>query len=620
MKKLLGLIFLFPAIGASSQQQADTVRALYLADLVWEMRFKEVDSAFYYAFEGLSLSRQLQYVPGIIENSLSLAECYRQAGSIETALNYANDALRNIRGEQLQKRYNDNVYNMLGLIYWTSEQYDLCLESFLKAYSFIENTHSDLSKTTLINNVGVGYMFKGEYDSAEVYFTKALSWNLELKNRDGIAYNHFNLGKIAYFRKKYQQALKFLEMAQTEAQQLGYRPLEASTLSQMSAVYRETNNPHTALRLSLQAVALALQAKSHLEKQTAYEAVYKSYLALDDFQNALKYRNLHISAKDSMNLFQQRLAREAYVKEHELAEKEQEVFALRQQGLKTEYELQLRSKQLQIQNIILVSIVLFTVLLLVVIVTQLRKSAIKKHFIAELTKKNEEIARQQSLTEKMNLQLSLSLNRAKVDPHFIFNVLNSVGSLVLEKKCHEASDHLGRVARLTRYVLDQSSNSIVTIAQEVEMLRLYLSLEQFRLDDNFDFRIDVQAPSQAIVPALLIQPYVENAILHGIAPVSAKGLLLRISFVEMGDLLEIQIVNNGKGKTMNSAVHQHSSHGLSLGAQRLKLLSAINEGEHYNVAVQELNVNCTDPTVEKYRVIIHVPLKMDANIKEHISV
>lgn len=217
----------------------------------------------------------------------------------------------------------------------------------------------------------------------------------------------------------------------------------------------------------------------------------------------------------------------------------------------------------------------------------------------------EEVRQRTAELGALNLKLQLSLNRAKVDPHFIFNVLNSVQHIVLEKKPHEALDHLGKLSRLMRYVLEKSSLEIVTVQEEINMLEQYIQLEQLRLDDKFQYVIEAHITDPVQVPAMLIQPYVENAILHGLSPAAGAGLLLKLIVEKTGEFLRIIIEDNGVGRKPG-ARQGHQSIGSSLGQKRLDILSKL-EQKLFSLTIEDL-VRNDQPTGTK--VTLQIPLTL----------
>ncbi|MGQ0827638.1 MAG: two-component regulator propeller domain-containing protein [Bacteroidota bacterium] len=187
--------------------------------------------------------------------------------------------------------------------------------------------------------------------------------------------------------------------------------------------------------------------------------------------------------------------------------------------------------------------------------------------------------------EKINKQLTeyqLTAIQAQMNPHFIFNVISSIQNFILDKDTDEAYDYLAQFARLIRLILQHSKENHVSIEKELEMLKLYISLEQLRLNKKFDFNIQV-APeidvSSESIPVMLIQPYIENSIWHGIMPMdkSKKGVINLYIQKQQGQLL-VRIEDNGVGREKASLLRKkpegHLSMAMTLNQKRLNLFNA----------------------------------------------
>lgn len=198
------------------------------------------------------------------------------------------------------------------------------------------------------------------------------------------------------------------------------------------------------------------------------------------------------------------------------------------------------------------------VLSILIIIFKWRESIIKNKAQAktlELTLKNELLT-----LEQKALQLQMN-------PHFIFNALNSIQSLVVNKDADAARKQIQNFAMLMRGILNNSRSKTVTIQSEVELLTKYLNMEQFCQKNEFTFEIKVSEninQEESNIPSMLIQPYVENAIIHGISHLSAHGNV-QISFELENHLLICAITDNGVGRVKaNELSHQHKDGHISV--------------------------------------------------------
>jgi len=154
-----------------------------------------------------------------------------------------------------------------------------------------------------------------------------------------------------------------------------------------------------------------------------------------------------------------------------------------------------------------------------------------------------------------NQLLALKSMRNQMNPHFIFNSLNSVNSFIAIKDEKSANKYLSEFSKLMREVLEYSQQDFISLAKEIEILRLYLNLEHFRFKNDFEYAFNVDPKLKVDdyqIPPMLIQPFVENAIWHGLRYEKNKGKL-DVNFVQKDNHVEITIADNGIGREKSQA-------------------------------------------------------------------
>ena len=171
--------------------------------------------------------------------------------------------------------------------------------------------------------------------------------------------------------------------------------------------------------------------------------------------------------------------------------------------------------------------------------------------------------------------------RSQMNPHFIFNVLNSIEAYVVEKDSKSASDLIQKFASISRLVLENSQYSIVSLSSEIQLLKLYLELEQERFNHAFDFELDIQQDltlKEKKIPSMLIQPLVENAVHHGVRHLKSKKGLIKISIAEEDKKIVIQIMDNGLGfkndPENQSSAFKQSSFGIKGVQERINIINS----------------------------------------------
>lgn len=222
-------------------------------------------------------------------------------------------------------------------------------------------------------------------------------------------------------------------------------------------------------------------------------------------------------------------------------------------------------------------------------------ASINANKIAE-AQAEEEAAKKEIMLLEINRMLAesqLMALRAQMNPHFVFNCLNSIQECIVTQKYGEASKYLNKFSKLFRMVLNNSDRNLVTVDEEKNVLQLYLELEQMRFEQSFVYRIDIDDDLEAddiLLPSMLLQPYVENAIWHGLMHKNGYRELT-ISFNRIDEeVFKCTIDDNGIGrkksfeiKERNATTKRHKSKGLQIAKDRLDLID--RQGQHASVNI-----------------------------------
>lgn len=322
------------------------------------------------------------------------------------------------------------------------------------------------------------------------------------------------------------------------------------------------------------------------------------YKDLTEHKKALYYANEYIQWQASLlsfNIFSKINELETtYVLEKEKETRKQ-----------VEREQKLQGEIMHVQTGGIQYPVLSTVLLSVILLVLTTRFRQKLKLSSELAVKNMLITTQNAQIETTNLNLQLRLIRAQIDPHFVFNIMNTIQHLILTKDKEYAVLHVSKLAKLMRFVLEKSSTTMISVQEEISMLELYIQLEQVRLDYKFDHLILKEFNEDVLVPTMLLQPYVENAILHGLCPLENRRGRLTIVFKKIDNRLLITIEDNGVGTHVKRETATHQSMGSKLGQQRLDLLTRVQK-DTFTVVL--MNCRNHDGTSSGTRVIVDIPL------------
>jgi len=220
------------------------------------------------------------------------------------------------------------------------------------------------------------------------------------------------------------------------------------------------------------------------------------------------------------------------------------------------------------------------------------------------------VKRRRELLQNIN-EYKQKMLRQQMNPHFIFNTLNSIQYFLLDEDTTSSLTYLSKFAKLMRIVLDNSQHTFIPIEDEIRGLRLYLELESLRFEESFDYEIKVDEEVNTFeykIPALLIQPYVENSIRHGLLHKNGKGLLL-VRLTQQEDSLFLIIEDNGIGRKkadeikMNQGAIQQSL-GSKITQDRIDILNSLYSNE---IDIQYVDLEDDKGNAQGTRVEIRLP-------------
>lgn len=232
------------------------------------------------------------------------------------------------------------------------------------------------------------------------------------------------------------------------------------------------------------------------------------------------------------------------------------------------------------------------------------------HLITLRIKKKEE---EKTRIHQLIANSQLSALQAQMNPHFVFNSINSIQNFILKKDVSQAYDYLTKFSKLIRLVLQNSRKKEISIYEDLEVLRLYITLEQLRFDHTFEYHevigrsVDVH---NTLIPPMLIQPHIENAIWHGIMPLEGlrKGrVLLQIDSDQ--DAVIIIIEDNGVGRKPDEKNSQHESLSMKVTEERLRIVNSLYKNKQSDLEVIDLTDKNGNPAGTRIR--LRIPLEKD---------
>lgn len=218
--------------------------------------------------------------------------------------------------------------------------------------------------------------------------------------------------------------------------------------------------------------------------------------------------------------------------------------------------------------------------------------------------------RREMAVQREKVELEMRALRAQINPHFIFNCLNSIHHFIQENETKIAGDYLVKFSYLMRRVLENSLEELVTVEEDLKILETYIQLEQMRSGHQFQFEINNQLEDSEslLIPPLILQPIVENAILHGAMTNPGKGKI-DIEVVQQGKEMMISVTDNGNGTKIEKANTDGETKKMSLGSSITQdRLAAINKKENTQARIEIKTLHDAQGTYTGRKVLVYLPL------------
>lgn len=226
--------------------------------------------------------------------------------------------------------------------------------------------------------------------------------------------------------------------------------------------------------------------------------------------------------------------------------------------------------------------------------------------------KSYNIQREQKSLHKSMMESELQTLRSQINPHFVFNSLNSIKSYILTHRSTEASEYLTDFSTLMRSILQFSKEQLISLSNELEIAVLYVSLEKRRFEENFVFNYDLDPTidtNEIMIPPMLLQPYIENSIKHGL--MNKEGIrMLTLSIIRDNAYIKIEIDDNGIGREQASLLRKNTlkyqSMGMNINNDRINLLGKTND---FFIEIQVEDKKTVMDVSEGTRVVIRIPIE-----------
>jgi LytS/YehU family sensor histidine kinase len=181
--------------------------------------------------------------------------------------------------------------------------------------------------------------------------------------------------------------------------------------------------------------------------------------------------------------------------------------------------------------------------------------------------------------------------KGQMNPHFISNSMAAIQNLIYNKEYVKASQYLAKSTFLMRQVLDLYDKTYVSLEEEIQFMKLNIELEQLRFNANFSFRLEIEENidlKQVLIPTLITQPLIENAIWHGLLPLTERDPQLTVSVYTENAITCISIEDNGVGRKKDNTGAERESRGLKLVMDKIDLINQLRGSRDFSLTIQDL--------------------------------
>lgn len=490
-----------------------------------------------------------------IKDSSKIAEALSDIAYLMSATSSpeANVMEYNQRALAIREKINDEKgiaysLNNIGALYWDWGKYDQSIEYFLRALPYLERLGLKEEIATTTGNVGSYYVETKEFDKARIFLTRALDNYRELNHSYGEAMIQGTMAKMNYLQGNIDEAIRLNQQSKAIREKLGDKEGLVANYYNIGYYHLQKNE------LSAAGVALA-NSRKIAEEIGLLNKLIEIYQALSD---------LGVKQKNYRNAYQYLEKSKALNDSVFSLEKHQQL-----EEIRTKFDVERReaeNRELQLENdnqkiilrknrFILYLSLSFAVLLLLFFVVYYQKRRTAYRMAA--------------------LEAEQRLMRSQMNPHFIFNAITAIQNYVFTHSPKEAVNYLSAFAGLMRQILENSRRDFIELEDEIKWLKNYFSLQRLRYSDRFDYElaIDPSLSEQAVlIPPMVVQPFIENAIEHGIKELQGIGLI-KLSYRRLDkNVLLVEVDDNGIGILKTKKKEGTKSFAVEATKKRLRVL------------------------------------------------
>jgi tetratricopeptide (TPR) repeat protein len=563
---------------------------------------------------------------------------YYHFGNVDSALYYYHLVL--LSNTNLNPELKIIVQNNIANVYLHKGEYELAIKSFIIGIRTADSIRDFVRSSALKSNLANLYFSWEKYEEAINIYKEGLKFQLENNSLYHLSIFYTNIGISYNALKQSDSALKYHELAKDVCITSGDNVMLCNVYNNLGSVYVSKNEFQTAIKY----FRLALDSTKNNEKVTfkanIFHSLGSSLAEVGDFKNALNYidsaKNLYLNTKNISQLVNVNYSKAVILKKmgryeeafeqlddyidlkdsvfseekfkqiseletkYKTAEKEAEIQKQKVEIAENKLEINKQKNKALSYGLLFNGAAIIALILLIIFLRNKQKHQLIKSKLEHLS--NEQEGR---------------LLRSQMNPHFIFNSLNSIQSYVTSNDSYHAEIYLSKFAKLMRSILENSRHAFVSFDQDLNNLMIYLELEELRFEGKFSQQIEIDEKidlENTYIPPMLIQPYIENAIIHGLVnKIDNDGKLLLKFELESEEAIKCTIEDNGIGREKaldlkSRGVKPYKSLGMQVTKERMEVISKINK-VHFEEKITDLK----DPngTSIGTKVELIIPIEKD---------
>lgn len=506
----------------------------------------------------------------IFANNAGVAGRYDQ--KYDSAISFYMKALKIAEKEEDLRNIaiaSNGIGNALGNI---AGREDEALEYFERSLAAERKRNNSLGVAMNYLSISDYYMGKDQFIKAREYLDELLQINQERNDLYGLAITYEFYGK-SYLEEGENliKATSYFKNALNRFKNLKDTHKQAEILASLGNIQLEQNNLKNAREYLQRSLSLARELNHQgLIMFNSYKLADLFELQ-DDRSKALYFFKQGKLYEDSIKLAEQHVKIEALVRKYNVEKKENHIQLLQKDKALQQTLLENQKQKLDRRRTLMVLMAIGILLILIIFLMQFRNSQIKKKI------QKEEKEKMKVIYERNLARAEILVTRLQINPHFLFNSLNAITYLIQSEQNAKAMKYLVVFSRYTRMVLETSQKHVVPLSEELKLIQYYLTLEENRFEKDFTYRIigdDATGLQDVLIPPLLLQPFIENAIWHGLLPSKRNKKILILKVIADENNIRIIIDDNGigrKNKDSGKVRDSHKSMGMQITKERIEL-------------------------------------------------